>query len=132
MAEDPAAPDARPVQIPARIHAVGPGWRGLLERLHEQIRAVFPGYRLLDLKEKLGGLRVYVEGPPGSGDRLRSLIALAEVEAEHTYEFCGASGRIRTRDDWPGGWRKSVYDSCHIDWSARRIMIVCGVVCNCG
>lgn len=132
MAEDPAAPDARPVQIPARIHAVGPGWRGLLERLHEQIRAVFPGYRLLDLKEKLGGLRVYVEGPPGSGDRLRSLIALAEVEAERTCEFCGASGRIRTRDDWPGGWRKSVCDSCHSDWSARRIMIVCGVVRNRG
>ncbi|MGW0998927.1 hypothetical protein ACWD5V_37780 [Streptomyces sp. NPDC002523] len=105
MAEDPADPDARPVQIPARIHAVWPGWRGLLESLHEQILAVFPGYRLLDLKEKLGGLRVYVEGPSGSADRLRSLIALAEVKAERTCEFCGAPGRIRTRDDWPGGWR---------------------------
>ncbi|MFB8218999.1 hypothetical protein [Streptomyces anulatus] len=113
MAEDPADPVARPVQIPGRIHAVGRGWQGLLERLHEQIRAVFPGYRLLDLREKPGGLRVYVEGPPGSADRLRSLIALAEVEAERTCEFCGAPGRIRTRDDWPGGWRKSVCDSCH-------------------
>ncbi|MFJ9427543.1 hypothetical protein [Streptomyces sp. NPDC101249] len=115
MAEDPADPVARPVQIPGRIHAVGRGWQGLLERLHEQIRAVFPGYRLLDLREKPGGLRVYVEGPPGSADRLRSLIALAEVEAERTCEFCGAPGRIRTRDDWPGGWRKSVCDSCHSD-----------------
>ncbi|MFE5374034.1 hypothetical protein [Streptomyces mirabilis] len=107
---------------------MGPGWQHLLERLHEQIRAAFPGYGLLELKEKLGGLRVYVEGPPGSGDRLRSLIARAEEEAERTCEFCGTPGRIRTRDDWPGGWRKSVCDSCHSDWSARRIMIVCGVV----
>ncbi|MFF3459705.1 hypothetical protein ACFYXH_36500 [Streptomyces sp. NPDC002730] len=128
MADDPAAPDVRPVQIPARIHAVGPGWRGLLERLHEQICAAFPGYCLLNLKEKLGGLRVYVEGPPGSGEALRSLIATAEEEAECTCEFCGAPGRIRTRDDWPGGWRKSVCGACHSDWSARRIMIVCGVV----
>ncbi|MFI7300247.1 hypothetical protein [Streptomyces sp. NPDC050121] len=128
MADDPAAPDARPVQISARIHAVGPGWRQLLERLHEQIRAAFPGYRLLDLKEKLGGLRVYVEGPPGSGDTLRSLIAAAEEEAERTCEFCGAPGRIRTRDDWPGGWRKAVCGACHSAWSAHRIMIVCGVV----
>lgn len=128
MADDPAPPDARPVQIPARIHAVGPGWRGLLKRLHEQIHAVFPGYRLLDLKEKFGGLRVYVEGLPGSGEALRSLIARAEEEAERTCEFCGAPGRIRTRDDWLGGWRKCVCDACHSDWSARRIMIVCGVV----
>lgn len=69
-----------------------------------------------------------MEGPPGSGDRLRSLIALAEEEAERTCEFCDALGRVRTRDDWPGGWRKSVCDTCHSDWSARRIMIVCGVV----
>ncbi|CAM5315265.1 putative protein OS=Streptomyces aurantiogriseus OX=66870 GN=GCM10010251_76220 PE=4 SV=1 [Streptomyces aurantiogriseus] len=72
MPEDSAP--ARPVQIPARIHAVGPGWRHLLERLHEQIRTVLPGYRLLDLKEKLGGLRVYVGWPTGSGDTLRTLI----------------------------------------------------------
>jgi hypothetical protein len=49
MPEDSAA--ARPVQIPARIQAVGPGWRQLLEQLHEQIRTVLPGYHLLDLKE---------------------------------------------------------------------------------
>ncbi|MGW1987873.1 hypothetical protein ACWCPJ_36400 [Streptomyces collinus] len=82
---------------------MGPGWRHLLERLHEQIRTVLPGYRLLDLKEKLGGLRVYVGWPTGSGDILRTLIAAAEAEAERTCEFCGAPGRIRTRDDRPRG-----------------------------
>jgi hypothetical protein len=128
MAEDPTAPGTQPPQIPSRMHAVGPGWRHLLERLHEQLRSAFPGYRLLDLKEKLGGLRVYVEEPPGNGDVLRDLIARAEVEAERTCEFCGAPGRIRTRGDHPGGWRKAVCDACHSAWSAHRIMIVQGVV----
>ncbi|MET9669681.1 hypothetical protein ABZY19_30710 [Streptomyces sp. NPDC006475] len=128
MADDPTAAGAHPEQIPARVHAAGPGWRQLLEHLHEQIRAAFPGYRLLDLKEKFGGLRVYVEGPPGSGDILRSLIAPAEAEAERTCEFCGATGRVRTRGDQPGGWRKAVCDTCHSAWSAHHIMIVCGAV----
>jgi hypothetical protein len=128
MADDPTAPGTHPLQIPARIHAVGPGWRQLLERLHEQLRAAFPGYCLLDLKEKLGGLRVYVEGPPGSGDTLRGLIAPAEAEAERTCEFCGAPGRIRTRGDRPGGWRRAVCDACHSAWSAHRIMIVHSVM----
>ncbi|MES9523777.1 hypothetical protein [Streptomyces capoamus] len=87
-----------------------------------------PGYRLLDLKEKLGGLRVYVGWPTGSGDLLRTLIAATEAEAERTCEFCGAPGRIRTRDDRPGGWRKAVYGTCHTAWSAHRIMIVPRVV----
>lgn len=120
MADGPAAPGALPVQIPARTHAVGPGWRHLLERLHEQVHAVFSGYRLLDLKEKLGALRVYVEGPPGSGDILRSLIGPTEAEAERTCEFCGAPGRIRTRDDQPGGWRKAVCGTCHTAWSTHE------------
>ncbi|MFI1928672.1 hypothetical protein [Streptomyces sp. NPDC020377] len=128
MSDDPTAPGAHPVQIPARIHAVGPGWRQLLEHLHEQICAEFPGYRLLDLKEKLGGLRVHVDRPTGSGDALRALVSSAEAESERTCEFCGAPGRIRARDDWPGGWRKAVCGTCHTAWSAHRIMIVCGVV----
>ncbi|MFE7029126.1 hypothetical protein ACFU9Y_02370 [Streptomyces sp. NPDC057621] len=128
MSDDSTGPDAQPVQIPARSHAVGPGWRPLLERLHEQLLGVFPDYRLLDLKEKFGGLRVYVDRPASSGGALRPLIASAEAQAERTCEFCGTPGRIRTRDDQPGGWRKAVCDACHSAWSARRIMIVCGVV----
>ncbi|WP_416980961.1 hypothetical protein [Streptomyces sp. T028] len=38
----------------------------------EQIRTVLPGYRLLDLKEKLGGLRAYASNrasPPATRRR---------------------------------------------------------------
>ncbi|MFE1797678.1 hypothetical protein ACFW9L_16095 [Streptomyces sp. NPDC059517] len=128
MSDAPADPGAYPVQIPARSNAVGPGWRPLLEHLHEQIQGAFPDYRLLDLKEKFGGLRVYMNKPASSSEALRTLIASAEAQAERTCEFCGVPGRIRTRDDQPGGWRKAVCSACHSAWSARHIMIVCGVV----
>lgn len=128
MTDAPAAPGAHPVQIPARMHAVGPGWRQLLVRLHEQIQAAFPDYHLLDLKEKLGGLRIYVDRPASNANTLRTLIASAEAEAERTCEFCGAPGRVQTRDGRPGGWHKAVCGTCHGAWSAHRIMIVCGAV----
>ncbi|NEB04242.1 hypothetical protein G3I78_35105 [Streptomyces sp. SID13726] len=65
MSNPSAAPGSQPVQIPERTHAVGPGWRQLLEHLHEQVHAIAPDYRLVDLTEKLGGLRLHVEDPAG-------------------------------------------------------------------
>lgn len=128
MGHPRAAPGARPVQIPAYAHAVGPGWRQLLDGLHEHLHAIAPDYRLVDLKEKLGGLRLQVENPAGAIDTLRPLIASAQAEATRTCEFCGAPGRVRTRNDNPMGWRKTVCDTCHTAWSAHRLMIVHGAV----
>ncbi|MFF3910544.1 hypothetical protein ACFYZJ_32375 [Streptomyces sp. NPDC001848] len=122
-------PQPQPVQIPERAHAVGPGWRQLLDRLHERIHAIAPGYRLVDLTEKLGGLRLHAENPKaGTSDTLRLLIDSAVAESIRTCEFCGAPGHIRTRNDSPGGWRKAVCDTCHSAWSTHRLMIVHGAV----
>ncbi|GAA3797615.1 hypothetical protein GCM10022403_034360 [Streptomyces coacervatus] len=128
MSNPSAAPSPQTVQIPERAHAVGPGWRQLLDHLHHQIHAIAPGYRLVDLTEKLGGLRLHVENPGGTTDTLHSLIDSARTESVRTCEFCGAPGRIRTRNDRLGGWRKTVCDTCHSAWSAHRLMIVHGVV----
>ncbi|AVH60873.1 hypothetical protein C4B68_39840 [Streptomyces dengpaensis] len=100
----------------------------MLERLHEHIHAIAPDHRLVDLTEKLGGLRLRVENPAGAVDTLRPLIASAQAEAMRTCEFCGVPGRIRTRNDSPMGWRKTVCDTCHSSWSTHRLMIVRGVV----
>ncbi|ATW46708.1 hypothetical protein [Streptomyces peucetius] len=128
MSDPRAAPGPQPVQIPERTHSVGPGWRQLLDRLHEQVHAIAPSYRLVDLKEKLGGLRLHVEDPAGGSGTLRPLIASAEAESMCVCEFCGAPGRVRTRNDDPHGWRKTVCDTCHPAWSAHRLMIVLGEV----
>ncbi|MGW8879579.1 hypothetical protein [Streptomyces mirabilis] len=117
-----------PVQIPDRTHAVGPGWQALLARLHQQLCTLAPAYVLTGLKEKLGGLRVQVESEGCDRAALRVVIAAAESESVRTCEFCGTPGSVRTRGDWPGGWRKCVCDACHSGWSAHQLMIVHGVV----
>jgi hypothetical protein len=55
MSHPSAVPGPQPVQIPERAHAVGPGWRQVLDRLHGQVHAIAPGYHLVGLTEKLSG-----------------------------------------------------------------------------
>lgn len=107
---------------------MGPGWQELLGRLHRQLHAMDPGYRLVDLGEKFGGLLVHVESMGHDSNTTRDLITAAEAESMRTCEFCGAPGRVRTREDAPRGWRKTVCDTCHGPWSAHHLMIVNGVV----
>jgi hypothetical protein len=122
-------PNVPLLQIPRRIRAVGPGWHAVLLRLHEQLGAVCPEYHVVDVKEKFGGLRVYIETAEGSTrGSLVSLIRAAEADASVLCEFCGAPGRARSRGDAPEGWIKTVCDRCHRAWSAREIMIVSGMV----
>ncbi|MFI9103565.1 hypothetical protein ACIGXA_23865 [Streptomyces fildesensis] len=128
MPDHSTAPVPQPVQIPERADTVGPGWQELLGRLHHQLRAMVPGYRLVDLGEKFGGLRVHVESVGDDGDATRTLITAAEAESMRTCEFCGAPGRVRTREDASRGWRKTVCDTCHGLWSAHHLMIVNGAV----
>ncbi|MFD5858759.1 hypothetical protein [Streptomyces chartreusis] len=125
---DEQGPAAVPVQIPDRAHAVGPGWRELLMRLHEQLCGVAPGYVLTGFKEKLGGLRIQVEAEGGDLVALRGVVASAEAESLRTCEFCGAPGGVRARGDAPFGWRKAVCEGCHNRWSAHQLIIVHGVV----
>ncbi|WP_438293154.1 hypothetical protein [Streptomyces sp. HUAS TT7] len=79
-------------QIPDRLAAVGPGWRPLLLRLHDELLALAPDYRLEEITPKLGGLRIYVadkfeDGGEFDGawaDTAGLLAEVAELEAEKT------------------------------------------------
>lgn len=116
-------------KIPARLRAVGPGWHPLLERLHAHLNADVPGYRVTDVTEKLGGLRIHVTtSEQAVPEEVRALVSASVAEAATTCEFCGAVGRPRARNDAPGGWIKTVCDTCHADWSAHKILIVNGEV----
>jgi hypothetical protein len=59
--------------------------------------------RVNQIKEKFGGLRVYVE-VSGSGDfkeRVRGMIEQAEKQASRTCEFCSNPGVLRS-----AGWMR--------------------------
>lgn len=122
-------PDPPVVQIPCLVKGVGPGWHPVLHRLHGQLAARWPGYRAIGVKEKFGGLRVQVDvGERAAREAAAPLVRAAEAQAGALCEFCAGPGRVRTRNDTPAGWIKTVCDDCHRAWSAREIMIVSGAV----
>jgi hypothetical protein len=97
MQNDRSGAGAPVHQLPDRLHAVGPGWHPLLLQLHEQLVAREPDYRIADLKEKLGGVRIHLAA--ALQPEVRALLAAAEAQSTATCEFCGAQGRRLRRQD---------------------------------
>lgn len=58
--------------------------------------------RMLQIKEKFGTLRVYIDH---ADERIMALTDMAEKLSEFTCEKCGAPGELRT-----GGWLKTLCD----------------------
>jgi hypothetical protein len=90
----------------------GPGWWPIIAGLDQDLRALYPEYRVVQVKEKFGGLRYYTEGVGEAGKRL---IRLAEQIAEMTCEECGQPGKPRSRR----GWMKTLCDTDAAEWSQR-------------
>ena len=75
----------------------GDGWFSLLWRLCEDIEPLVAEYenetgrpfQLVQVKEKFGALRFYVEN---ANDVIRQRIELAELESLNTCEVCGKPG----------------------------------------
>lgn len=77
------------------------GWRHLV---HELIGACFDaGWNghLLQVKEKFGGLRFYIEG--GQPEEVYRLIREAEDKSELTCQDCGLPGRL-----YGGSWIRAL------------------------
>jgi hypothetical protein len=87
-------------QIPGHAWHVGEGWHPILARLHEQVVALVPGYRVGQIKEKFGELRVYLALDPNLdgnitaqvNSRVHGLLDAAEDESRRTCEYCGKPG----------------------------------------
>jgi hypothetical protein len=108
-------------------HDFAPGWLGILEKLCAQIDGALsesekPKVHVVQIKEKFGGLRVYLNVAPlrvdifGGGGRIVSgevwanaghnvfsrlspFVKAAEKQSCETCIFCSAPGSIRG-DDW--------------------------------
>lgn len=80
--------------------AVGDGWRDLLERACDRIRATVRAdggwFQSTQIKEKFGELRFYWTGTlsPEAAARVEDAIKLAEARSARTCEVCGAAGRL--------------------------------------
>lgn len=102
-------------------NCVGPGWHGLLDQLDAELRAADPDYRTLQVKEKWGLLRVYIDGTPVQADimglegvlnisipdtatgsdwqRLQGIVDKYQRLSANICEDCGKPG-TRTQTTW--------------------------------
>lgn len=86
---------------------VGPGWHALLDELHEKILAVDPDYKIVQVKEKFGGLRFYTES---TNPKTHDLEIEYETKSYEICEECGREGRLHRRV--PGGWVRTLCSDC--------------------
>jgi hypothetical protein len=86
--------------------SVGPGWIPLLDRLAADLVALGWDRRLLQVKEKYGGLCFY---SAGGTSEMEARISQAEQESEQICESCGAPGRARSD---ASGWIRTRCDDC--------------------
>lgn len=83
---------------------VGPGWQKLVEFTHHYLNLIDPGYKVLQIKEKFGGLRYYVELSQELDEQdvaiCNNLVSLAEEISFRICEDCGGKGNVQSMDGW--------------------------------
>ncbi len=88
----------------------GIGWFDLIKELCEKLNAMKPGksLKVVQVKEKFGGLRFYVEGvSEEKSEKVYKLIAEAEEKSFTTCEYCGKPGKQSGKN-----WVKTLCDNC--------------------
>lgn len=86
---------------------VSPGWWPLLAEAHRRLSAVYPGYTIGQVKEKWGGLRIYVDAGQDVAPwaQISDIVNDLEDRSFTTCELCGQPGVRRG-----GGWIKTLCD----------------------
>jgi len=91
------------------------GWREIIEQLCADLDALeLPELRINQIKEKFGGLRVYVNIHPAD---VGALIERAQVRCAEVCENCGAPGNLRRNST---GWLLTLCDSCEAGRADQR------------
>jgi hypothetical protein len=88
------------------------GWAPLLDQLaakleDELTRQPDKTFRVVQIKEKFGGLRFYADN---ASARMREFIDAAESESFRICEYCGQSANGLTKNKH--GWVRTLCDSC--------------------
>lgn len=90
---------------------VGPGWNDIIYDLNKKLEAEKPDYQILQIKEKFGGLRIYLNPMPYAA---WFAVSEAETRSFKTCEECGRSGKI-----WSyRGWARTL---CWVDYLISEI-----------
>jgi ribosomal protein L37AE/L43A len=87
--------------------SVGDGWDAIIFDLHEKLTAADPTFSYIQIKEKWGGLRVYLTDE--SKPAVKALLREAEQRARVTCESCGDAGTLHVS---ARGWYRTLCPSC--------------------
>lgn len=88
-----------------------PGWLPILLKLNDDLTAIDPDYRIVQVKEKFGGLRYYIESVSKMAE-LEAVVRVAEAEAARTCELCGSRANVSTAPSSTTYWVKTFCDTC--------------------
>lgn len=86
-----------PYLINHKEHHVGKGWWPLLDKLHVDIMKIDPGYRVAQVKEKFGMLRIYLDD---ISEESQKLVLQCENASGKVCEICGESGILYSSGWW--------------------------------
>ena len=97
-------------ELEAKIHSAAPllwreetciecrdGWFDLLMDLSTALEALGEDIEVVQVKEKYGTLRFYINGGTAKADEL---ISAAEARSSVTCDICGAEGTLDTSRHW--------------------------------
>lgn len=91
--------------------ACGYGWRNIIIECHKVLLQEDPDYKVLQIKEKFGGLRYYFAASnPALSHRMYEKISHLEKKSYLTCEICGADGNLRKNT--VTGYLKTMCTSC--------------------
>lgn len=79
---------------------IGPGWHKIVETLDSLISQIEPNYQIVQIKNKLGGLRFYIDFSRIDDEKsqtITKLINKAEEESHFICEECGNSRELNRK-----------------------------------
>jgi len=89
--------------------SVGDGWLPIIDRLVTNLAKIYPAFRIVQIKEKFGTLRFYIEAVPTElYPQVSREIEEAELKSAEVCESCGKPGKMRDERYW----MKTMCDEC--------------------
>lgn len=77
------------------LECIGPGWHSIVTPVLQEIEK--RGLKILQVKEKFGGLRIYYSPIDKEIDKL---IMKAEEQCAHVCEECGKPAKLSSKNHW--------------------------------
>jgi hypothetical protein len=81
-----------------RIDDIGPGWLPIIADALGKMLAIDPELEVRQIKQKLGGLRIYYRS--GYWEELQAVVGEAERLCATTCEICGRRGGLCRSNGW--------------------------------